>query len=364
MNSRWFATGFFIINLLCGTPLVSFAAEDSAGEADKAWKAVEKATRPPIPPEEWRTNRPSADTIAKFREQQGKLAGEAADKARDFYTRFSNHPKADDARKKEYEMTSIAVQLGNTNLQARLEKLEDQRLKDPGLTEDERFQLRAQAVQRAAARKQSEGMTAALAEFEKGARELQKDFPKRPETYEMLLEVASSSEGEKSRKLAQEIVNSVSASDEIKDAAKGLLKKMEALGRPLALQFTAVDGREVDLTKMNGKVVLVDFWATWCGPCVAELPNVLAAYEKLHPKGFEIVGISFDQDKSALEKFVAGKKMTWPQYFDGKGWQNKFGGEFGINSIPAMWLVDKKGVLRDLNGREDLADKVEKMLNE
>src|SRR5882672_7434126 len=119
MNFRWFATGFFIINLLYGTPLVSFAAEDSAGEADKAWKAVEKATRPPTPPEEWRTNRPSADTIAKFREQQGKLAGEAADKARDFYTRFSNHPKAGDARKKEYEMASIAVQLGNTNLQAR-----------------------------------------------------------------------------------------------------------------------------------------------------------------------------------------------------------------------------------------------------
>ena len=75
-------------------------------------------------------------------------------------------------------------------------------------------------------------------------------------------------------------------------------------GMPITLKFTAVDGREVDLSKMVGKVVLVDFWATWCGPCVAELPNVLKAYEKLHDKGFEIVGISFDEDKAKLESMT------------------------------------------------------------
>lgn len=111
-------------------------------------------------------------------------------------------------------------------------------------------------------------------------------------------------------------------------------------------------------------VVLVDFWATWCGPCVAEVPHVVETYEKLHGKGFEIVGISFDQDKGALTKFVEEHKMPWPQYFDGKGWQNQFGQEFGIQSIPTMWLVDKKGNLRDTNGREDFASKVEKLLAE
>jgi hypothetical protein len=65
-----------------------------------------------------------------------------------------------------------------------------------------------------------------------------------------------------------------------------------------------------------------------------------------------------------LEKFVAKQKMTWPQYFDGKMWQNKFGQEYGINSIPAMWLVDKKGKLRDMNARPGLAEKVEKLLAE
>jgi thiol-disulfide isomerase/thioredoxin len=136
------------------------------------------------------------------------------------------------------------------------------------------------------------------------------------------------------------------------------------IGKPLDIKFTALDGREVDLSKMAGKVVLVDFWATWCGPCVASLPDVKAAYDKLHAKGFEIVGISFDSDKPKLEHFVSDQNMAWPQFFDGQGWQNKFGQQFGIDSIPTQWLVDKKGNLRDLDGREDLETKVEKLLAE
>src|SRR6266498_3501706 len=68
------------------------------------------------------------------------------------------------------------------------------------------------------------------------------------------------------------------------------------VGKPLALKFTAVDGRPVDLETLRSKVVLIDFWATWCGPCVQEVPHVKAVYDKLHPKGFEIIGISFDQN--------------------------------------------------------------------
>jgi len=97
---------------------------------------------------------------------------------------------------------------------------------------------------------------------------------------------------------------------------------------------------------------------------VAEIPNVKNTFTKLHDKGFEIVGVSFDQDKGKLEQFINEQQMTWPQYFDGQGWKNKFGEEFGIDSIPRMWLVDKKGVVRDLEARDDLESKVEKLLAE
>lgn len=201
--------------------------------------------------------------------------------------------------------------------------------------------------------------------LEKATRALVKEFPDHPQVYDLLAQAAGYAEGDKARALAKEVLEK-SSSPSAKARAEAVLKRLDMIGKPLDIKFTAVDGREVDLSQMKGKVVLVDFWATWCGPCIAELPNVIKAYEKLHPKGFEIVGISFDQKdaKEKLVKFVAEKKMPWPQFYDGQGWGNKFGKQYGINSIPAMWLVDKKGNLVDVNARGKLEEKVEKLLAE
>lgn len=156
--------------------------------------------------------------------------------------------------------------------------------------------------------------------------------------------------------------------EKMNQMVEGKLKSIKASAelktKPLELKFTAVDGREVDVSKLQGKVVLVDFWATWCGPCVAELPNVLKAYKELHAKGFEIVGVSLDSDKAELEGFVKEKGMEWPQYFDGKGWKNEIAGKYGIQSIPAMWLLNKKGMVVSTDARGQLEEAVKKLLAE
>jgi peroxiredoxin len=178
--------------------------------------------------------------------------------------------------------------------------------------------------------------------------------------------------GQKSDELAQVLMIKASLYSEVLDnEAKGkefmeqlknefpdskavaMLKRQEeaektraglVVGKPFP-DFDAkdTDGKPLSLAAYKGKVILIDFWATWCGPCITELPNLLEAYEKHHAAGFEIIGISLDNDRAKLDTFVKQRKMTWPQHFDGKGWQNELAQKYGVNSIPATYLLDREG---------------------
>jgi peroxiredoxin len=122
-------------------------------------------------------------------------------------------------------------------------------------------------------------------------------------------------------------------------------------------------GKPLAIANYKSKVVLLDFWATWCGPCVHELPNVIKTYDAYHKQGFEIIGISLDKDQEKLTSFTKEKNMTWVQYFDGLVWQNKLAAKYGITSIPATFLLDGQGTIigKDLRG-EDLDKAVAKAL--
>ena len=107
----------------------------------------------------------------------------------------------------------------------------------------------------------------------------------------------------------------------------------------------------LSLEKYRGKVILLDFWATWCGPCLEEMPNVKRVYRQYKDQNFQIIGISLDTDRSSLRAYLQRERITWPQFFDGAGWDNSVAQQYGINGIPHTYLIDGNGFIRKENLR-------------
>ncbi len=142
-------------------------------------------------------------------------------------------------------------------------------------------------------------------------------------------------------------------------------RKVAVGSEPIAFNVKSIKGETLSPSKYKGKVLLIDFWATWCGPCIAEMPNVKGIYGKYHDDGFEIVGISLDQSRDKLDAYLKQQKIEWPQYFDGKWWNNDVARMYGVQSIPTTLLVDRHGKIRykSLRGKQ-LEMAVKQLLDE
>ena len=116
----------------------------------------------------------------------------------------------------------------------------------------------------------------------------------------------------------------------------------------LDFQVTDLSGETLSLTQYHGQVVLLDFWATWCGPCIAEMPNVKATYAKYKNQKFEIIGISLDNSTAPLEAYIASEGLTWRQYWDNGG---KISNMYNVRAIPSTFLIDGAGIIRRVNLR-------------
>ena len=137
---------------------------------------------------------------------------------------------------------------------------------------------------------------------------------------------------------------------------RGQANRIRLAGSKLELDGKLLNGSDFDWEAYRGKVVLVDFWATWCGPCLADMPNIQATYNKYREKGFDVVAVSLDNDRRAVERFVRERSLPWVQIVDNaprttEGKRQTLADRYNIFSIPTAFLVDRDGKVVSTSAR-------------
>lgn len=161
------------------------------------------------------------------------------------------------------------------------------------------------------------------------------------------------------------------AKKELESNLKKFLSRLGTLNKPMNLsELVDLEGKPLDLARYKGKVVLIDFWATWCGPCLQEIPNIEEVYEAQNKNGFEVIGVNLDEKRSDLDSFLASKKLLWSTYVSSKpdavGFQTPVVTEIGISAIPFIAIIGKDGNVAEIHvrGRKIAAKVIELLAKE
>ena len=183
----------------------------------------------------------------------------------------------------------------------------------------------------------------------------------------LLRDYQADNKKEKGMELARQLIE-IKASDFFVEQGRGYLHEFKSLNiGQKAPDFTSqtINGNEITLSELKGQYVLLDFWATWCGPCLPEIPHLKNLWEKYGDTNFEIVGISLDSNKKELVDFVDEKNLGWPQILVTKSWQGKIPEKYNVVGIPRTYLIDPDGKIlaKDLRGK-GMIKEIEKHLSE
>jgi peroxiredoxin len=204
-------------------------------------------------------------------------------------------------------------------------------------------------------------------EYEAAMKKLIAQHPGRPEPFTGLMELFEKCGAARTRRVLDECLARQDLPEKIRPAYERTRRTLNLLGTPVGLHLTALDGSPIRFDELRGKVVVIDFWATWCGPCVRDLPKLQALLTKHQQDGLMVVGVSFDRERAKLDAFLQTNALPWRQVFVDAALKETLAREFGVTGgyLPMAFIIGRDGQLRHtLDTRFRMEEKVAALLKQ
>jgi thiol-disulfide isomerase/thioredoxin len=322
---------------------------------DAILAAIDALSRP-----EFDRNRSQDKTyVASFEKTMAAIWKRQDELEREFCERYPNHPQAESILFRRWSNALTTRQEDADQVQREVDQYLKEHPNGPA-SEDARTQFANLRVR--LANDDPDKLTALAEAFAKNDRhnEAGADY--------FLAAARAAHDGEKRDAILRQIIlNYPNSPGAIR--AGGILRRASQIGMPFELGFFDIrSGEWVHTRQLRGKVIVVDFWATWCAPCVGEIPHLQKVYAQYKDQGLEILSVSLDGPRTetsveTVKDFVAKQRIPWPQYYQGEGFDSTFSASWGVNSIPAVFVIDQAGRLYSTDaGREKLDEILVKLL--